>query len=212
MEETVRYTYRLRPGAQAVDALIAEWHRCRFLWNDAVAQMRAGEHVSFGVLSKGLTAKRAEMDWLREGSQVAQQQELRTFAQAHDHAFKVKGRRKPLFKSARKTQPSMEYTKCGFSVREGRLILPKGVSVPVVWSRDLPSEPTSVRVYRDSLGHWYASFVVRREVEPAPEVSGSIGIDWGVSTTATTTDPAYDLPHVGFRKRSAAKLAKAQLT
>ena len=95
-------------------------------------------------------------------------------------------------------------------MREGRLILPKGVSVPVVWSRDLPSEPTSVRVYRDSLGHWYASFVVRREVEPAPEVSGSIGIDWGVSTTATTTDPAYDLPHVGHRKRSAAELAKAQ--
>ena len=210
MRETVRYTYRLRPGAQAVDALIAEWHRCRFLWNDAVAQMRAGERVSLGVLSKGLTAKRAEMDWLREGSQVAQQQELRTFAQAYDHAFKVKGRRKPRFKSARKTQPSMEYTQRGFSVREGRLILPKGVSLPVVWSRDLPSEPTSVRVYRDSLGHWYASFVVRREVEPAPEVSGSIGIDWGVSTTATTTDPAYDLPHVGHRKRSASELAKAQ--
>ena len=33
MEETVRYTYRLRPGAQAVDALTAEWHRCRYLWN-----------------------------------------------------------------------------------------------------------------------------------------------------------------------------------
>ena len=73
MEETVRYTYRLRPGVQAVDALIAEWHRCRFLWNDAVAQMRAGGRVSPGALSKGLTAKRAEMDWLREGSQVAQQ-------------------------------------------------------------------------------------------------------------------------------------------
>ena len=210
MEETVRYTYRLRPGAQAVDALTAEWHRCRYLWNDAVAQMRAGERVSFGVLSKGLTAQRAEMDWLREGSQVAQQQELRTFAKAYDHAFKVKGRRKPRFKSARKTQPSMEYTKRGFSVREGRLILPKGVSVPVVWSRDLPSEPTSVRVYRDSLGHWYASFVVRREVESVPEATGSIGVDWGVSTTATTTDPAYDLPHLGHKKRSAAELAKAQ--
>ena len=210
MEETVRYTYRLRPGVQAVDALIAEWHRCRFLWNDAVAQMRAGGRVSPGALSKGLTAKRAEMDWLREGSQVAQQQELRTFAQAYDHAFKVKGRRKPRFKSARKTQPSMGYTKRGFSVREGRLILPKGVSVPVVWSRDLPSEPTSVRVYRDSLGHWYASFVVRREVESVPEATGSIGVDWGVSTTATTTDPAYDLPHLGHKKRSAAELAKAQ--
>src|SRR5690625_1855745 len=159
MEETVRYTYRLRPGAQAVDALISEWHRCRFLWNDAVAQMRSGAKISLGALSKGLTAKRTELNWLREGSQVAQQQELRTFAQSHDHSFKVKGRRKPQYMSARKTQTSMEYTKRGFSVREGRLILPKGVSVPVVWARDLPSEPTSVRVYRDSLGHWYASFV-----------------------------------------------------
>jgi putative transposase len=33
-----------------------------------------------------------------------------------------------------------------------------------VWSRELPSEPTSVRVYQDSLGHWYASFVVRRVI------------------------------------------------
>ena len=36
MEETVRYTYRLRPGAMAESALISEWHRTRFLWNDAV--------------------------------------------------------------------------------------------------------------------------------------------------------------------------------
>src|SRR5699024_4419950 len=90
------------------------------------------------------------------------------------------------------------------------LMLPKGVRVPVVWSRDLPSDPTSVRVYRDTLGHWYASFVVRREVEHLPHAEGSIGIDWGVSTTATTTDPAYDLPHAGHRKRSAAETAKAQ--
>ena len=68
-------------------------------------------------------------------------------------------------KSRRRTPPSLEYTKRGFSIRDGRLVLPKGVSIPVVWSRELPSEPTSVRVYRDSLGHWYASFVVRRERE-----------------------------------------------
>jgi putative transposase len=90
------------------------------------------------------------------------------------------------------------------------LRLPKGVTVPVVWSRPLPSEPSSVRVYRDSLGHWYASFVVTRETGPAPDAAGSIGIDWGVTTTATTTDPAYDLPYGGHRKRCAAELAKAQ--
>ena len=58
--------------------------------------------------------------------------------------------------------------------------------------------------------HWYASFVVTRETGPATDAAGSIGIDWGVTTTATTTDPAYDLPYGGHRKRCAAELAKAQ--
>ena len=208
--ETVRYTYRLRPGATAERALISDWHRTRFLWNDAVAQMKTGTMPTFSKLSKRLTVLRGEHEWLREGSQVAQQQELRTFAMALNHSFKVKGRRKPRFKSAKKALPSLEYTLRGFSVRDGQLVLPKGVSVPVVWSRDLPSDPTSVRVYQDTLGHWFASFVVRREAERLPDAGSSIGIDWGVSTTATTTDPAYDLPHAGHRKRSAAEIAKAQ--
>ena len=84
------------------------------------------------------------------------------------------------------------------------------MSIPVVWSRELPSEPTSVRVHQDSLGDWYASFVVRCESEPAPEVTGGIGIDWGVSITATTTDDNYDLPYLGHRRRCEAELAKAQ--
>ncbi|GAC1484863.1 MAG: hypothetical protein NVS1B16_14130 [Pseudarthrobacter sp.] len=80
----------------------------------------------------------------------------------------------------------------------------------MVWSRDLASEPTSVRVFQDNLGHWYASFVVRHEAVVQPCVEGRIGIDWGVSTTATTTDPAQDLPYQGFRKRCSAEVAKAQ--
>jgi len=76
----------------------------------------------------------------------------------------------------------------------------------------LPSEPSSVQITRDSLGHWYASFVVRREVPPVPDATGGIGIDWGVTTTATTTDAAFDLPYLGHRKRCAAELAKAQRT
>jgi putative transposase len=34
--ETVRYTYRLRPGGRAEVALLAQWSRCRFLWYEAV--------------------------------------------------------------------------------------------------------------------------------------------------------------------------------
>jgi len=40
--EVVRYTYRLRPGARAERALMAEWHRCRWLWNEAVHQQKSG--------------------------------------------------------------------------------------------------------------------------------------------------------------------------
>ncbi len=52
--------------------------------------------------------------------------------------------------------------------------------------------------------------MVRRDVDPAPEVDGSIGIDWGIASPATTTDPAFDLPYGGHRRRCAAELAKAQ--
>ena len=40
--ETVRYSYRLRPGVQAESALLAEWNRCRFLWNEAVNMQKTG--------------------------------------------------------------------------------------------------------------------------------------------------------------------------
>ncbi|MFC7449264.1 RNA-guided endonuclease InsQ/TnpB family protein [Rhodococcus daqingensis] len=210
VDEVVRYSYRLRPGAAAQRALIAEWHRCRFLWNEAVHQQKSGQRPTFGKLSKLLTHARSHSVWLRDGSQVAQQQILRTYAQALDNSFRVKGRGRPVFKARKKSLPSLEYTVRGFSLRDGRLVLAKGVSIPVVWSRELPSDPTSVRVTQDSLGHWYASFVVRRAAVPAPEMGGGIGIDWGVTTTATTTNSEFDLPHLGHRKRCAAELAKAQ--
>ncbi|MGW0176875.1 RNA-guided endonuclease InsQ/TnpB family protein [Rhodococcus sp. NPDC003322] len=210
MGEVVRYTFRLRPGAQAARALTHEWHRCRFLWNEAVHQQKSGLRPTFGRLSKLLTEARSHNAWLREGSQVAQQQTLRTYAQALDQSFTVKGRGRPTFKNRKTTLPSLEFTRRGFRIRDGRLVLPKGISIPVVWSRELPSEPSSVRITLDALGHWYASFVVRRDVPAAPEARGGIGVDWGVSCTATTTNSDFDLPYLGHRKRCAAELTRAQ--
>ncbi|MEO3928950.1 transposase [Micromonosporaceae bacterium B7E4] len=210
MGETVRYTYRLRPGATGQAALLGEWGRCRWLWNEAVHQQKSGRRPTFGKLSKFLTEARARSSWLRDGSQVVQQQTLRTYASALQHSFKVKGRSRPRPKRRKDSLPSLEYTTRGFSIRDRRLRLPGGVTIPVVWSRELPAVPTSVRVYQDTIGHWYASFVVRRDTTPAPDVEGAIGVDWGVTTTATTTDAAYDLPYLGHRKRCAAELAKLQ--
>ena len=200
----VRYTYRLRPGRVAEHALVAEWHRTRWVWNQAVDLLqRTGAWVS----DKDLTHWRQTIPWLREGSVVAQQQELRNF---RTKRAKGKGRRR--FKSAKRTLPSLNYTLRGFTLSDdGRLVLPKGVSLPVVWSRELPSAPSSVRVYRDSLGHWYASFVVKLpELTSIPASSEAIGVDWGVAKLAITTNPAYDLVHAQHGQRAAARLAHYQ--
>lgn len=185
-------------------AMLAEWDRCRWVWNRAVERLNeTGEWVR----DTTLTAWRGEHDWLGEGSVVAQQQMLRNF-----RAKRAKGKGRRKFKSAKRCLPSLNYTKRGFTVKDGRLCLAGGLCVPVVWSRELPAEPSSVRSYRDSIGHWYASFVVRRDGAVLPACDQAIGIDWGVRAVATTTDPDYDLAHPKHAKRAAQGLAHAQRT
>ena len=65
--EIVRYTYRLRPGARAERALMAEWHRCRWLWNEAVHQQKSGRKPTLCKLSLLLTAARERSAWPRRG-------------------------------------------------------------------------------------------------------------------------------------------------
>ena len=185
-------------------ALVAEWDRCRWVWNRAVERLNeTGEWVR----DSTLTDWRGEHDWLREGSVVAQQQMLRNF-----RAKRAKGRGRRKFKSAKRCLPSLNYTKRGFALKDGRLCLAGSLSIPVVWSRQLPAEPSSVRVYRDSIGHWYASFVVQRDGWALPACDQSIGIDWGVRAVATTTDSEYDLPHPEHGRRAAKELARRQRT
>ncbi|MBV8182558.1 MAG: transposase [Mycobacterium sp.] len=200
----VRYRYRLRPGAAALTGLQREWDRCRWVWNQAVQRLNeSGEWVR----DDALTSWRREHDWLREGSVVPQQQVLRDF-----RAKRAKGKGRRKFKSGKRCPPSLNYTRRGFTIKDGRLCLAGGLSIPVVWSRELPSDPSSARVYRDSIGHWYASFVVRRDDAALPVCEGVIGIDWGVRAVATTTDPEYDLAHSEYGKRASTEFARRQRT
>ncbi|MFI0464593.1 RNA-guided endonuclease InsQ/TnpB family protein [Saccharopolyspora sp. 5N102] len=217
-----RYTYRLRLSSTARTALLLEWDRCRWVWNQSVAASReahrADERCGPARLDKLLTGWRGEHEWLRCGASVPQQQIIRDFAKSRAKALKdIKARvpmrqraGMPRFKKKCLSSPSLNYTRRGFRLRHGRLHLAGGIVVTVVWSRDLPTAPSSVRVYRDVLGHWYASFVVAIEVEPLPSTGRVIGIDWGVRETATTTSGDHDLPHAQHGKNSTVKLARYQ--
>lgn len=116
----------------------------------------------------------------------------------------------PRHKKKRDSRPTLNYTRRGFRLKDGRLHPAGGIVLTVVWSRDLPSVPSSVRVYQDTLGHRYCSFVVAVQVQPLPETGRVLGVDWGVTETATTTCDEHDLPHPEFGKQAAQRLARYQ--
>ncbi|MGY5077313.1 RNA-guided endonuclease InsQ/TnpB family protein [Streptomyces nigrescens] len=217
-----RYTYRLRVSSTNRRALMSEWDRCRWVWNQCVAESRAaygaGEKCGPALLDKMLTGWRMEHEWLREGASVPQQQIIRDFAKSRAKALKDVTARLPMrqragmprFKKKGLADPTINYTRRGFRLQDGRLHLARGIALTVVWSRGLPSEPTSVRIYRDSLGHWYASFVVKVKAQPLARTGRCIGIDWGVKETATTTSDDHDLPHAEHGKKAAERLAYYQ--
>ncbi|MFE2474081.1 RNA-guided endonuclease InsQ/TnpB family protein, partial [Streptomyces mirabilis] len=189
-----RYTYRLRVSSSARTALEAEWARCRWIWNECVAKSKAvhlhnrttGEKRTCGPaqLDKMLTGARERTPWLREGSSVPQQQLIRDFGKSRAKAHKDIRERLPQrqragmpgWKKKREALPTLNYTRRGFRLNGGRLHLAGGIVLTVVWSRSPPGEPSSVRVYRDSVGHWYASFVVPTEVQPLPETGRVLGV------------------------------------
>ncbi|MEH0577210.1 MULTISPECIES: transposase [Streptomyces] len=221
-----RYTYRLRVSSTACSGLAAEWDRCRWVWNECVAKSRAvhlhdrasGGRATCGPaqLDRMLTEARKTTPWLREGSSVVQQQVIRDFGRSRAKAHRDIKERLPMarragmpkWKTKREALPSLNYTRRGFRLEEGRLHLAGGIVVRVVWSRELPAEPSSVRVYQDSLGHWYCSFVVPAQVQLLPETGHALGVDWGVKETATTTSDAHDLPHAEYGRKAEAKLTR----
>jgi putative transposase len=221
------YTYRLRVSSTAERALLAEWDRCRWIWNECVAKSKAvhahskaypDEKSTCGPaqLDKMLTGARQHTPWLREGSSVPQQQIIRDFGTSRAKSLKDIRERlpqrqragMPKYKKKREALPTLNYTQRGFRIKDGRLHLAGSIPLTVVWSRDLPAEPSSVRVYRDAIGVWYASFVVPAQVQSLPVQGAAIGIDWGVKETATTTSDTHDLPHAQHGKKAQAKLSR----
>jgi len=224
-----RWTFRLRVSSTALGALRAEWDRCRWLWNESVAKSKqvhaenrtrtdgtGKQTCGPAQLDRMLTEARHSTPWLAEGGSVPQQQTIRDFGKSRAKALKDIKERLPQrqragmpgWKTKREALPSLNYTRRGFRLKDGRLHLAGGIVVTPVWSRQLPADPSSVRVYQDSLGHWYASFVVPAEVKPLPGTGRVLGIDWGVREVATTTSDAHDLPHPQHGTKARAKLAR----
>jgi putative transposase len=221
----LRYNYRLYPSSGQRDALARAFGCARVVFNDGLRARQeahaAGQpYITDGELSARLTASKATPGrvWLGEVSAVVLQQSLADLNMAYRNFFaSVTGKRKgpkiqpPRFKSRKDHRQAVRFTaNARFKVlASGKLRLPRIGDVPVRWSRDLPSVPSSVTVIRDSAGRYFASFVIQTGPLTVPETGPVTGIDLGLTHFAVLSD-GRKIASPQFLRRAQKKLRRAQ--
>ncbi|MFD6565492.1 RNA-guided endonuclease InsQ/TnpB family protein [Micromonospora profundi] len=220
----LRYRYRLNPTPSQRIALAQAFGCARVVFNDGLrfreaARLAGEKYVSNGDVQKAVITdakKTIERSWLSEVSSVVLVQAVNDLHRAYRNFFdslsgKRKGRRvgAPRFRSKRGPQ-SIRLTRNGFSLRDnGRLYVAKVGDLPVVWSRDLPSEPSSVTVLMDAAGRYWASFVVEVAETSLPPSDREVGIDLGLTHFAITSD-GVKVDNPRWLRAKARHLARAQ--
>ncbi len=200
----------------------------RVVYNDALVLYKNAERnntnrptkVSNLVITQA--KKTPERAWLSEVSSVVLQQSLRDLEQGWSNYFaSLKGERKG--KAIGKPKPkkkhgrqAIRFASNAFSVHSQSVYLAKIGHVKVVFSRPLPSRPSSVTIIKDTTGRYFASFVVDLPEEVALPTQGSCGIDLGLTHFAIlSTGEKIENPRLHKKilrkiRRANRRLAKAK--
>ncbi len=194
-----RYRYRIYPTDQQQQSLAQLFGCVRVVWNDALALCKQSEKKPKSAELQKIVITGAkqteERTWLEQVSCVPLQQSVIDLETAFKNFFdSCKGKRKgqtvryPRFKKRASSQ-SARFTLRGFSMKKnGGIYLAKIGIVNPVWSRELPSPPSSVTVIKDSANRYFLSFVVEIEPVQSEPKNPSIGIDLGIKTFAVMSN------------------------
>jgi transposase len=184
--------YRLNPTTEQEAILRQHCAHARYLWNLAVEQQswwRPGRRAAPGYVAQAtqLTQARAEYGWLREGSQMVQQQALRDFAQAMANFYagthgKPTWRKEGRHEGFRIVAVKPDHIR-RLSRRAGEVWIPKAGWVRFRWSRTVPAAK-SYRVTRGCAGRWHIAFAAIPQTIPAPGTGKVVGVDRGVVVSA----------------------------
>lgn len=189
-----RHKYRIYPTDQQKNLLAQLFGCVRVVWNDALYFCKklyeeTKTYKNYGFLCKEILtkAKKTEKrEWLGSVSSVPLQQSLKDLDLGFKNFFdSCSGKRKgakvslPKFKKRKSTQ-SARFNSNAFKLKESKVYLAKIGDLKVVWSRPLPSTPTSVTVIKDAADRYFLSFVVEINPLPLPDNGLSIGVDFGI--------------------------------
>jgi putative transposase len=221
----LRYNYRLYPTPGQRATLARAFGCARVVFNDALrarerARVAGLPYLTDAELSARMTAVKAspERAWLSEAPAVVLQQALADLNAAYRNFFaSLMGTRKgpkvgpPRFRTRKDHRQAIRFTaNARFRVTAGgKLRLPKIGEVPVRWSRQLPSAPSSVTVIKDPAGRYFASFVIQVGPSPLAEVEPVIGIDLGLTHFAVLSD-GRKIASPRFLRRAEKKLRRVQ--
>lgn len=219
-----RYNYRIYPKQSQLTPLAKAFGSSRVVWNDAWWLYKNAERSNLDRPNKisnlviTQAKKTEERKWLSEVSAVVLQQSLRDLQQAWSNYFESKkGKRKG--KEVGKPKPKKKHGKQAirfasnaFSVHSQSVYLAKIGHVKVVFSRLLPSKPSSVTIIKDTTGRFFASFVVEVPEEIAPQTTKSCGIDLGLTHFAIlSTGEKIENPRLHKKMLRKIKLANRRL-
>ncbi len=198
----LRYRYRLYPNSEQVKSLSRLFGCTRVVWNDALAfcqqtwQQGVKYPGSSDLMKQFITQAKVNplRCWLSEVSNIPLQQSIRDLDVAFRNFWNsLKGKRKgakvkpPRFKK-RHSRQSARFTTGGFSINGEKVYLAKIGKVKIIWSRPLPSVPSSATVIKDASGRYFISFVCEVEVQSMPVNPNSVGVDLGIKMFATLSD------------------------
>jgi putative transposase len=228
-----RYQYRIYPRPTQIEPLAKAFGCSRVVWNDALwiykNAQRNGEKRPKDVDKLVITqAKKTESRaWLSEVSNIVLQQSFRDLQTAWNNYFSsLNGTRKgkPVGKPKLKkktSRQSMRFRKGGFSVHSRSVKLAKIGHVPMVVSRPLPSDPSSVTIIKDTADRYFASFVVEILKDTAshipeeivPPTDNSCGVDLGLTHFAIlSTGEKIENPRLHKKMLRKIKLANRRLS
>ncbi len=215
-----RYQYRIYPTDQQTQSLAQLFGCVRVVWNDALALCKQSEKKPKSAELQKIVITQAkkteERAWLEDVSCVPLQQSVTDLEIAFKNFFdSCKGKRKgrkvghPKFKK-RTSRQSARLTRRGFSMKEnGGVYLAKIGIVNPIWSKKLPSEPSSVTVIKDCANRYFLSFVVEIQRIQVEAKNPSVGIDLGIKTFAVmSNDEKVESPGYKELDRKVRKLQR----
>lgn len=225
------FKFPIYPTAEQQELINQTFGCCRYVWNKAL-EAAVHEHKQYLEMSKVTHQSRLikpdvsgygfvnrlpdirrdpETPWLSDVSSVALQQTMLHLGGAFTRFFKEK-KGYPRFKKKHAKQ-SFSLMKTAFTLGSSGFFIAKCKRpIKVVFSRQLPSEPSSLTISRTATGKYYVSFVC--EYQPIKTSGhGRIGIDLGIKDFATlSTGQKFTNPKHYLKAQQRLKRAQQELS